>query len=309
MCWLGTTDLHIMQNSIPFLWFAVVTAILLIIWFQVRRIPKYSFVFILGLLLFVGVMLLLVSIPYVNAEFSHALGHAFIIATILAATVDHYLKKRVLREVTSDISKYLVGYRLPTEVQGRIGDLMRIKWIRRRFDLRVAFAEVDGGERIKVDFQISDEVQNISSETLDYRDKLEFDSHEPVSVVELQCDCPDSKSCYYMNGEALDAIRTENSGRVIFGGQLVRIPPVEESIGGSYCFRARYELTQPTKFSELISFNIPTIGVSIEITDHPEDYSFHISPVADHMAHNRWEFRRLFLPGEHIKILWERKRA
>lgn len=242
-----------------------------------------------------------------NGEFLRALGHAFIIAAILAATVDHYLKERVLREVTSDVSKYLVGYRLPLEVQGRIGDLMRIKWIRRKFDLRVAFTEVDGGEKIKADVQISEVVQNISSEPLDYQDKFEFDSHEPIAVAEMQCDCSDPKSCYYVSGEALIGIRTENSGRIIFAAPLVRMPPVEESIG-EYRFAARYEVVQPAKFSELISFSIPTIGVSIEITDHPENYNFHVSPPADHTAHNRWEFRRLFLPGEHIKILWERKR-
>jgi hypothetical protein len=296
-----------LQYSLPLLWVFLVTAILLVIWFQVRRIPKYSFLFIVGLLLFVGVILLLIPIPYVNGEFLRALGHAFIIAAILATTVDHYLKERVLREVTSDVSKYLVGYRLPLEVQGRIGDLMRIKWIRRKFDLRVAFTEVDGGEKIKADVQISEVVQNISSEPLDYQDKFEFDSHEPIAVAEMQCDSNDPKSCYYVSGEALIGIRTENSGRIIFAAQLVRMPPVEESIG-EYRFGARYEVVQPTKFSELISFSIPTIGVSIEITDHPENYNFHVSPPADHTAHNRWEFRRLFLPGEHIKILWERKR-
>lgn len=302
----GTDSNTALQNSLPLLWFAVVIAILLAIWFQVRKIPKYSFLFIIGLLLFVGLILLLIPIPYVNSEFSRALGHAFIIGAILAATVDQYLKQRVLREITSDVSKYLIGYRLPIEVQGRIGDLMRIKWIRRKFDLRVAFTEVEGGEKIKADIQISEVVQNISSETLDYRDKFEFDSHEPIALAEMQCDCNDPQNCYYVSGEALIGIRTENSGRIIFSPPPVRMPPVEESTG-EHRFGGRYEVVQPTKFSELISFNIPTIGVSIEITDHPENYTFHVSPPADHTAHNRWEFRRLFLPGEHIKILWERK--
>src|SRR5580658_2968930 len=69
-------------------------------WFVVRKNPKYSFMYIVGLLLFIGTAPLIVRIPYLNPEFTRATGHALIIAGILAATVDHYLKGRVLREVT-----------------------------------------------------------------------------------------------------------------------------------------------------------------------------------------------------------------
>src|ERR1700758_3064511 len=122
-----------LQGSLPYLWFLVVFVIFLIIWLQVRKIPKYSFLLVLGVLLFVGIIFVLIPFPYLNLEFERALGHAFIIGAILAGTVDHYLKERVLREVTSDVAKYLVGYRLPEEVQGRIGELMHMRWIRRRF--------------------------------------------------------------------------------------------------------------------------------------------------------------------------------
>ena len=71
-------------------------------------------------LLVLGVMLLFIQLPYVDQAFTHSLGDALIIASVLAFTVDFYLKERVLREVSSDVSKYLVGYRLPEEVQNRI---------------------------------------------------------------------------------------------------------------------------------------------------------------------------------------------
>ncbi len=275
-------------------------------WFFARKSPKSSFLFVVGLLLFVGITLLVIRVPYVNPEFVHSTGHALIIAGILAATVDHYLKGRVLREVTSDVSKYLVGYRLPTEVQGRIGELMQIKWIRRRFQLRVIFTEIEEDHKIKLDIQISEEVQNITSETLSYQDRLQFDFHEPVRVIALECDCDDPKGSYYLGEAELGALRSERDGSIIFKGKEVRIPPIAELIGRSYRFGARYEQCHPTKFSEVVTFSIPTIGVSIEITDRPQNYRFHISPVADYVGHDKWEFKRLFLPGEHIKILWER---
>jgi len=297
----------ISSTSDVLLWVLFVVVVCGGAWFFVRKNPKYSFLYIVGLLLFIGTTLLIVRIPYFNPEFTRATGHALIISGILAVTVDYYLKGRVLREVTSDVSKYLVGYRLPTEVQGRIGELMHIKWIRRRFELRLAFNELEGGQKTKLDIQIGEEVQNITSETLPYHDKLEFDFHEPVNVVELECDCDDPKTSYYLAGAELNAARSENDGRITYTGRHVRIPPVADLIGHSYRFGARYEQIHPTKFSEVITFAIPTIGVSIEITDHPENYRFHIEPVADYAGHDKWEFKRLFLPGEHIKILWERQ--
>ena len=288
------------------LWSLVVIIILVGLWRLVRKNPKHTFWYVVGVLFLAGILLLLIQVPSINADFSRALGHAFIIASILAATVDHYLKERVLREVTLDVSKYLIGYRLPQEVQDRIRDLLQSKWIRRRFDLRIAFNELAGGKKTKVDIRISEELQNITSETLPYHDVLEFDQHEPFTVLEMRCDCEEADCGYFLEGGQLNAIRTEANGVISFKTQEVRVPPVANTLN-AYRFGARYELTQPTKFSELISFSIPTIGVSIEITDHPPHYKFHVSPLPDVQAHNRWEYRRLFLPGEHIKIIWERE--
>lgn len=276
------------------------------VWIRYRRSPTFAFIYGLSLLFSAGIALLLIHLPYIKDEFAHALGHAFIIAAILAATVDHYLKERVLREVSLDVSKYLVGYRLPEEVQDRIRELMQSKWIRRKFEIRVAFSEIAGGKRLKGDFHIGEEIQNITSEYLDYRDRIEFEKHEPSTLLELQCDSEDTNCSYHFSGDEIREMTTETQGHFVTSGKPVKIPPVAQSIGRSYRFRARYETVQPTTFSELISFNLPTIGVSLEVTNAPKNYSFHVTPEADLIGHNRWEFKRLFLPGEHIRIRWDR---
>ena len=89
----GAETITSSQTSLFFLWVASAVVIFLVIWLQVRRIPKYSFLFVVGLLLYLGMVLLFIQVPYVNAEFSHALAHAFIIAAILAAI--HYNRARI----------------------------------------------------------------------------------------------------------------------------------------------------------------------------------------------------------------------
>jgi hypothetical protein len=111
--------------------------------------------------------MLLLYFPWEHAkEFLYALGHALIVAGLLSITVDLYLKKRTLREVAGDVSKFLVGYSLPPEVRDRIQDLMHETLIRRNSNLRIELVPLDNSEdkQVKLKIELSDEVENISFE-------------------------------------------------------------------------------------------------------------------------------------------------
>ena len=45
-----------------------------------------------------------------SPRLARSLADAFVIAALLAVSVDRYVKGRVLHEVTADVSKYLIGY-------------------------------------------------------------------------------------------------------------------------------------------------------------------------------------------------------
>jgi hypothetical protein len=303
---LGYNLFHSMLAPLNlFLLFAFIALIICVyVLARYRRSAAFSFYFKVGLLMGFGVVLLLMHVPYLNDDFARALGHALIIAAILAATVDLYVKERVLREVTLDVSKYLVGYRLPEEVQDRIRALMQSKWIRRGCEVRMRFTEAGyGGKKLKADIRISAEMQNITSETLQFRHGIGFEKHEPVTMLELQCDSEDSGSAFHLEGEALKAATADSDGLITCSGKVVNIPPVA-SIDRSYRFRSHYEVVHPVAFSEIISFDYLTIGVVVEITDAPDNYNFRVTPTPDHVSHHRWEYKRLFVPGEHVRISW-----
>ena len=46
-----------------------------------------------------------------------ALAHALVIAGVLGITVDRVAKDHLLKEAARDISQYLIGYRLPEQIQ------------------------------------------------------------------------------------------------------------------------------------------------------------------------------------------------
>lgn len=271
-----------------------------------RRNDVWAFRITVFLLFAIGLALAFVQIPYVNHDFAHSLGDALIISSVLAVSVDLYLKERVLREVSSDVSKYLVGYRLPEEVQNRIRSLLQTRWIKRNCEIRLRLTQLNNG-RVKIEIFVSRLVENITMEGAVFQDKFSYERHLPQNLLEMRCDSPDVNAQYQLEGLALDSGKKEKAdepGVMEAVGKVVRIPPVHETVGRYYRFAIRYEGEYPANSSDIFAFDLPTIDVVVE-AECPEGFRITLPP-ADVATPNRWEYCRLFLPGEHIRYRWER---
>jgi len=237
-----------------------------------------------------------------NPELSHSLGDALVIAAVLSLTVDQYVKWRVLREVTSDISKYLIGYRLPEQLQDRIRNIMQTKWILRNYQVRIRINR-QGVNRLEADVTISECVQNITSETQEYDDSIIFSKLEKKRVTEFRCDCGNEESNYHLNETRIR--QDEEQGQVRHGAKKVKIPPVAET-ERDFQFSKRYTVPHSYASREVLTFREATIGATVHVTDCPDDLKFYLVPSPDQETHHRWTYNRLFLPGEQIIIQWER---
>jgi hypothetical protein len=272
---------------------------------RLRRKDIWSFRLTVLALLGIGVILLLTDVPYLDAALTHSLADALVIAAVLAFTVDIYLKDRVLREVSSDVSKYLVGYRLPEEVQNRIRSLLQTRWIERNCRIHLRLTEVPNTPgRVKVEITVSRDVENITTEEESFQDKFEYERHLPQRLLEMRCDSADTKAQYQLNPDGLVREKADEPGVMQALARVVRVPPVHESAGRYYQFRVRYEAEYPENYSDIVAFGRPTIGAIFEV-ECPAAFRVTVPP-ADISAPNRWEFRRLFLTGEHIRYRWER---
>jgi hypothetical protein len=256
-------------------------------------------------LLALGIMLLFIQLPYVDQAFTHSLGDALIIASVLAFTVDFYLKERVLREVSSDVSKYLVGYRLPEEVQNRIRSLLQTRWIRRNCSVRLRLTEVPAKPGyVRIEMVISKDLENITTGEESFQDKYMHEKHLPETILEMRCDSADIGAQYQIVGPGLAKEKTDEPGVMQAVGNEIKIPPVHEALGRYYRFTVRYEAEYLDNYSDILSFDLPTIGVVFE-AECPPAFRVSVTP-ADVTTPNRWEYRKLFLPGEHIRYRWER---
>jgi len=301
-----TVSLAIAADSerLTFLVGSLLIVLLLLLWISVRHKPLWSFVFFIAILLGTGLALISLPIPYLGEGFRKSLGDALLVSAVLALTVDWYLKERVLREISTDVSKYLIGYRLPDEVQNRIRWLLQTQWIRRNCQIRCRLREL-ASKRIQLEVTISEELQNITAETLPYQDTIEYEKHDPQQIMELRCDSDDTRARYCLEGAAIHIReKADDPGVMQALGKRVRIPPAHDTFGRAYRFTTRYQVQYPATYSDVISFGKPTIGAVLEV-ECPTDYRFNAGE-ADVAVHNRWEYRRLFLPGESIRFRWEK---
>jgi hypothetical protein len=188
-------------------------------------------------------------------EFIAAIGHALVIAGVLAATVDRFVKERFLREVSWDVAKYLIGYNLPPEVH--------------------------------------------------YRQSIAFERWQRATITEMRCDSDDQRAAYFFTSARLGDESIDERGVFEAFGKRMRIPPHNAERGMNYRVAGRFWKILPDNSSDVISFASPTINVTLMV-EIPSGFEF-VAPKADVQTANRWEYRRLFLPGEHLRVRWIRQ--
>ncbi|MBI1898247.1 MAG: hypothetical protein HYS04_17195 [Acidobacteria bacterium] len=235
-------------------------------------------------------------------ELAVAVAHALLIAGILALTVDRFVKERVLKEVTTDVSKYLIGYALPKEIQDRIHDVMGTALVRHNYEHRYRLSFTGSGD-VRADVQLEWDVVNYSSTPREYSARLHFDRNERPEILEISCYTPDNNAAFTLTGDELRK-RLENEGDCIKAdAKPIWILP--RSAGIRYRIFERYSVT-PSVPLNINAMGMPTIGVLI-LVERPEGLQTRIEAMAKATIDkgDRWECSQLFMPGEHFTLKWE----
>jgi hypothetical protein len=231
----------------------------------------------------------------VTREFVRAIGEAMFIAGFLAVTVDRYVKWYLLREVTQDISKYLIGYNLPTEIQGRIGELMATAIIRREFEQHYILERDESGTmRLTTEFRYT--LMNCANSAREFTPRIDFEKHEAPTVMEFRCDSSDKKAVDCKTPGNVE-LTEKQDGILSIALKRINVQP-----GVFYHVSGKYFRTVKNDDSDLMAFIIPTIGVTIR-AEYPDGISFSAG-TATIETKDRWEFQTLFVGGQHIHVRW-----
>jgi hypothetical protein len=251
-------------------------------------------------LLLVGLVLLKLS----PTGLVHSFGEAVVIASLLGIFVDFYLKRRILREATLDISKFLLGYTLPEEVQNQISQLMQTTLLRRDFEVRYEITRKNE-KCCKVSVDASYFLENFTSKPQPYTQELGFEKEEQAQITEFRLDSADNKAKYCVRvGSGLSISHKNDVLRA--AGPKCMIEP--KAWGSTYKFGYMYTIELPSSYPDILSFERLTSRVVVRIISSPD-----IEAVADMdsscvVSPGRYEYKRVFLPAQHIRIRWKPKK-
>lgn len=227
---------------------------------------------------------------------AQALGEALFISGVLAFFVDPILKKRLQKESARGIFHYLLGYDLEPEIRDRLKHLLfQTTLLRRRFRLRCVLVPTDDGMRLEMDCRF--EVVNPTNEVRKYLHAVQCE------VVERPQACRLNLVSEQGNYErTLPFVPRKSDPEVVeASGEEIEIYPATKGI--TYVFGSKFTLLYPREFFHMMHFNVPTIGVEIEVIA-PDGYKVTASGTSEH-AGNVWIYDRLFMPGEHVDFRWE----
>jgi hypothetical protein len=240
-------------------------------------------------------------------ELAGSFGEALFIAGFLSMTVDQYVKNKMLHEVSHNVSKYLIGYELPVEAQDRIKELMSCRIIRENY---AAFYEATKSEtpgKLKLEVTISYDVKNITHHNESYKQYLALEQHDLPAIIELKCESSDSRATYHREGKDVSSV---HDGVVEAEGPLITIKPAGKGGGPTYRVSDKHSVIQSEEYSDLISFLAPTINVTITAKFPPEITFIAPSETPSEATEaNSWEYKRLFMPSEHIRVRWFKNKS
>jgi hypothetical protein len=259
---------------------------------------------ILGATAFVGIGLF-IGVNYLPSAWTLrrslglSVGEALVVAAVLGFTVDRYIKAFLVRKASVDLFKYLVGYKLPEEIQNRLRDLMGTYLIRKNYQV-VYTLTPESDNQMLLDVRYSFLLQNISTVTISsYEPRVETEKHDNPRILELRCDEKDSH--FWKVADAGGTIGTESStvpGVIVGIGEKIDLVPQR-----LYPISGHYQLRVPSNHSETLSFLHPTVDVTVRV-ECPDDFQVVIDGAAVKTP-KMWQFGgHAFLTSEHVRIRW-----
>ncbi|HTS07433.1 MAG TPA: hypothetical protein VMP68_17775 [Candidatus Eisenbacteria bacterium] len=252
--------------------------------------------------LIAGALLLLVGtvgLHWCPNALGQRLSEALFISGVLTIAVDPFLKKRLLHEAALDIFHHLLGFGLPEEIRLRLRAIVQNTNLYRKDMLIIAVFTMTEQGMMHIDFETSYELLNPSGSNLPFAQTLDFEKgeHPVLSLVS----CNQARQGYGQGA----TLEHDDKGQLAYQGKTIKIAP--SSQGKRYLFSASYSVEGfPFPGFYTHTFKYPTIGTVLRVRNQPP--SVVITSDLGHITNGECVAEdRLFMPGDHFNIRWERE--
>lgn len=262
---------------------------------------------LLGIYLLWASYFFVYTLPWI-AELIRSTGHALIVATVIAAAVDPFIKARLARELSRNFLGYTIGWDIPKPFREKAEELLKgTSVIRNDFSIHYRLiTKADNPDILTVETLLEFEAVNLTSKPQVHRVSHDFEETDGAEMLMMRCTSNDPAAEY--DRHHLTPSRTHSRGRkrvLEYVVQPVLLQPKER--GYQYKFKYSFRFTKEIEDSDSIHFgDTPTSNVSIELDECPTDVEFIPDPGAVPSAGipSRWTYGNAFFQGDHITVRW-----
>ena len=254
----------------------LVAAILIFVWHRRWGIVFYGGMALLaisGLALIHNPLELTRWITFISVEVAQEFGKAFLVAAILASSVDIYVKRRLVSDFVRDVSPFIEGLGLPQEFQEEIRFIRNIDVYRKAFEITYTIRPIhESPGYVRVDTFIKFDVVNLSGQTRPFSHRLSSETeHQQVGRSEIihagarGCSLEYNLSRQQRN---FGSTVTRNTSSVVFQKESL-VPPTQPS-GAACTYWGNMTSVSKEKDSDVFFFPQPTLRPEVRV-DCPED--------------------------------------
>jgi hypothetical protein len=273
----------------------------------------FAVVFVLGLAL-------RYSYPHTwhFSELVHLTGDAFAVAGIVGSVIEMHITGRLIDHTAESLSHRLIGWGLPSELQGEIRTIVDTTLV--RFNTVKQYRLVDPRDgKVTVEVTYSFEVRNYGDAPEKYAPFLaEEEFYEPkFTYVEYGLI---GKTGHTYSGSELEAmtetraddraraVNDENSGHPL---PKVTIQPNRDHPDSVCRVSWQYRMTMPESYTDVTSFGGSAIGARVQADSIPDGFEFTGAgryAVQSGQSGHTWTYTRPFLQHQHIRVRWFRQK-
>jgi hypothetical protein len=262
-----------------------------------------------GMIIF-GFILAFVSHVFSWHEIVMKLGDAFMIAGILAIGIELFSQNRLMQRVADELAGRLAGNGLPDLLQQQIGDLTRVTLVRTDYKKVYRFEEPRDG-RVTICLTISFTVVNFGRKVEEYQPWVAEETfYKPRFLsLEYQLFRDTGNTRFSFDEQQLKSRQEErvDTHALEVKGDAITIPRWKDEPNTKCKVVIRYKVTMPEEYSDISSFSLPAIGLTIELEELPKGFRFVAGSDAEHdPGSTTWTFNRSFINGQHVRTWWFR---
>src|SRR5688572_11888686 len=246
-------------------------------------------------------------------EIVHLTADAFAVAGALGIIVELFVTGRLIEHTAHSLAHRLIGYGLPSELQGEIRKIVETTLVRFNTEKRYRLTNPRDG-KITVQISYSFEVRNYGDRPEEYSPWISEEEFYAPKYTYLQYGVIGEAGHSYSEPE-LQRLMTQRPGDhaheigAVESNQplpKVKLQPCRKHQDSICRVSWRYELTMPESYTDITSFGGAVVGVRVEAESVPEGFAF-VGDGRDSVRSGKvWTYTRPFLQHQHIRVRWFR---